>query len=158
MKPNSFTRRSLLAGAAAFNGGIGANPGIAAPSSSSDPLRWTLTEAAAALASGKVSSEELTKLCYARIAKIDAPLNAFITKDEESAIQQARAADRERKAGRAKGPLHGVPIALKDNIDTPASRLPPRQASSKTACPLQMLRSPAVSKAQVSSSSASEPR
>jgi hypothetical protein len=53
----------------------------AAPGSSSDPLRWTLTEAAAALASGKVSSEELTKLCYARIAKLEAPLNAFITKD-----------------------------------------------------------------------------
>jgi aspartyl-tRNA(Asn)/glutamyl-tRNA(Gln) amidotransferase subunit A len=118
MKPNSFTRRSLIAGVAAFNASIGANPGIAAPSSSSDPLRWTLTEAAATLASGKVSSEELTKLCYARIAKLDSPLNAFITKDEESAIQQAREADRERRAGRAKGPLHGVPIALKDNIDT----------------------------------------
>ena len=66
----------------------------------SDPLDWTLSEAAAALAKGTVSSEELTKLCLARIGKLDRVLNAFITLQEESALEQARECDRQRKAGR----------------------------------------------------------
>ena len=83
-----------------------------------DPLDWTLTEASQALAKGTVSSEELTKLCLARIHKLDPSLNAFITLTEESALQQARECDRQRKAGRVPSRLYGVPIALKDNIDT----------------------------------------
>jgi len=88
----------------------------------SDPLDWTLSEAAAALANGKVSSEELTKLCLARIGKLDRVLNAFITRQEDSALEQARECDRQRKAGRATSHLYGVPIALKDNIDTAGVR------------------------------------
>lgn len=106
------TRRSLLAGALAL---------AAAPKSraaASDPLDWTLTEASQQLASGAISSEELTKLCLARIHKLDPSLNAFITLTEESALEQARSCDRERNAARPASCLYGVPIALKDNIDT----------------------------------------
>jgi aspartyl-tRNA(Asn)/glutamyl-tRNA(Gln) amidotransferase subunit A len=111
MNFDKVTRRALLAGAAA----IAAAPRARA---ASDPLDWTLTEASNALAKRTISSEELTKLCLARIHELDPSLNAFITLTEESALEQARECDRERKAGRATSCLYGVPIALKDNIDT----------------------------------------
>jgi aspartyl-tRNA(Asn)/glutamyl-tRNA(Gln) amidotransferase subunit A len=98
-----LTRRALIAGAS-----------VAAMPAAGEPLEWTLAEAAAALAKGTVSSEELTKLCLARIDKLNAKLNAFITVDAEGALRQARECDRLRKGGR----FHGIPIALKDNIDT----------------------------------------
>src|SRR5580700_10149782 len=111
MSSDDLTRRTLLAGAAAI-------AAVTSAQAASDPLEWTLTEASQALAKGTVSSEELTKLCLARIHKLDPSLNAFITLTEESALQQARDCDRQRKAGRISSHLHGVPIALKDNIDT----------------------------------------
>src|SRR5258708_14197089 len=111
MSSDGVTRRTLLAGAAA-------SAAVSRARGAADPLNWTLTEAAHALAKGTVSSEELTKLCLGRIRKLDRVLNAFITLDEESALQQARECDRQRKAGRVPAPLYGVPIALKDNIDT----------------------------------------
>jgi aspartyl-tRNA(Asn)/glutamyl-tRNA(Gln) amidotransferase subunit A len=111
MSSDDLTRRTLLAGAAAI-------AAVTSAQGASDPLEWTLTEASQALAKGTVSSEELTKLCLARIHKLDPSLNAFITLTEESALEQARECDRQRKAGRVPSRLHGVPIALKDNIDT----------------------------------------
>jgi aspartyl-tRNA(Asn)/glutamyl-tRNA(Gln) amidotransferase subunit A len=79
-----------------------------------DPAQWTLSEAAAAIRRRTVSSEELTKLCLARIARIDPALHSFITVDGEAALRQARECDRRRGSS----PLYGVPLALKDNIDT----------------------------------------
>ena len=108
---SDLTRRSLLAGASA----------VAAASrapAASDPLEWTLVEASQALAKRIVSSEELTKLCLARIEKLDRPLNTFITLTADAALEQARECDRQRRAGKILSRLHGVPIALKDNIDT----------------------------------------
>src|SRR6266436_1407953 len=113
MSSNGVTRRSLIAGAAV----IAASRAKAA----SDPLDWTLTDAATALASRRVSSEELTKLCLDRIGKLDRSLNAFITLDGDAA-RQARDCDLGRKSGKARGHLYGVPIALKDNIDTAGMR------------------------------------
>jgi aspartyl-tRNA(Asn)/glutamyl-tRNA(Gln) amidotransferase subunit A len=108
-----FTRRTLLAGAATLATAMPADQ-------SSDPLAWTLNQAAAALAKRTISSEELTKLCLARIAKLDGQLNAFIKLDADSALAQARESDRRRPAGA--GLLYGIPIALKDNIDTAGVR------------------------------------
>jgi aspartyl-tRNA(Asn)/glutamyl-tRNA(Gln) amidotransferase subunit A len=105
-----LTRRTWLAGATAIAAGAAA--------AASDPLSWTLTEAASELAKRAISSEELTKLCLDRIAKLDKRLNAFITVLPDSALAQARECDRQRKAGRVASRLHGIPIALKDNIDT----------------------------------------
>ena len=84
-----------------------------------DPQFWTLAEASAALQRRTISSEELTKLCFARIKSIDPKLNAFLTLTEEAALAQARQCDSARTP---KPPLHGVPIALKDNIDTAGVR------------------------------------
>jgi aspartyl-tRNA(Asn)/glutamyl-tRNA(Gln) amidotransferase subunit A len=104
MTERRISRRAFLASSAAI-------PALAA---APDALQWTLCEAAAAIAKRAISSEELTKLCLARIEKVDRRLNAFITVDPEGALKQARECDRQRKGGR----LYGVPIALKDNIDT----------------------------------------
>ncbi len=85
-------------------------------------MEWTLNQAADRLSQRRVSSEELTKLCLARIHKLEPGLNAVITLQEETALAQARECDRQRAAGRALGHLYGVPIALKDNIDTAGVR------------------------------------
>ncbi len=113
-----MTRRTWITTAAA----IAAEFGVARSEGASDPLGWSLVEASRALAKGSISSEELTKLCLARISTLDRELNAFITLDADRALERARECDRERKNGRVVGPLHGVPIALKDNIDTAGLR------------------------------------
>lgn len=77
----------------------------------------TLAEAAAQIREHRLSSVELTRTCLDRIAKLDSQLNAFITVTEELALQQARQADAETAAGKSRGPLHGIPFALKDLID-----------------------------------------
>ena len=82
----------------------------------------SLTEAAARIRSGSVTSVQLTEACLARIAIYNPKLNAFITVLRDKALQQAREMDAETKTGKFRGPLHGVPIALKDNIDTAGIR------------------------------------
>jgi aspartyl-tRNA(Asn)/glutamyl-tRNA(Gln) amidotransferase subunit A len=115
MSFDGLTRRSWLTGAAV----VGAEVGTASRAEAGpEPLAWTLHEAAAALARGTISAEELTKLCLARISKLDKLLNAFVTVDEDSALNQAHECDRQRRAGHVTSPLHGVLLALKDNIDT----------------------------------------
>ena len=61
---------------------------------------------------------ELTRDCLERIEKLNSALNAFITITAESAMSQARQAEEEIQRGRWRGPLHGIPLALKDIIDT----------------------------------------
>ena len=115
MRFDETTRRSWLKSAAVIAAQMN---NVSRAETGSDPLAWTLNEAAAALARRVISSEELTKLCLARIEKLDRSLNSFITLDADSALQQARECDRQRKAGRVSSRLHGIPLALKDNIDT----------------------------------------
>jgi len=109
---DGVTRRTVMAGTAAMAAVSQAQP------RSSNPLDWTLTEASMALTKGTISSEELTNLCLARARKLDKRLNAFISLDGDAALRQARECDRQRKAIKNPSRLYGVPIALKDNIDT----------------------------------------
>ena len=83
-----------------------------------DPLGLTATEAVASIASGDLSSESLTRACLDRIAEREPQINAWAFLDRERALEQARAADETRKEGKGIGPLHGLPVGVKDIIDT----------------------------------------
>lgn len=72
--------------------------------------------------SGQLSPVELTRQCLERIETLNPVLNAFITVTAEAALRQAAQAERELYSGHDRGPLHGVPIALKDLIDTAGIR------------------------------------
>jgi aspartyl-tRNA(Asn)/glutamyl-tRNA(Gln) amidotransferase subunit A len=77
----------------------------------------TISDVAPKVAKGQIKSEKLTEDCLARIQELNPKLNAFITVTGDDALQQARQADKEIAAGRYLGPLHGIPISLKDLID-----------------------------------------
>ncbi len=81
-------------------------------------LNMSIAQAGEAMVKGHTSSEELTRACLNRISRTDSVINAFITVDEKSALAAARKADSQRRAGALVSPLHGVPIAVKDNVDT----------------------------------------
>jgi len=66
----------------------------------------------------EISPVELTELCLARIERSNPHLNAFLTVLSDPARRQARAAERELRRRRWRGPLHGIPVALKDNFWT----------------------------------------
>jgi Asp-tRNA(Asn)/Glu-tRNA(Gln) amidotransferase A subunit family amidase len=78
----------------------------------------TATEAAAKIASGEVSAEQLMQACLDRIGLRDADVQAWAYLDPEYALAQARDADQQLKDGKSVGPLHGVPVGIKDVIDT----------------------------------------
>ena len=74
-------------------------------------------EAARAIARRDLSPVELTRALLARAERLDPTLRAFTHLDAEAALDAARAAEREAAAGRLRGPLHGVPLGVKDIID-----------------------------------------
>ena len=74
------------------------------------------------LREGKISPVHLTEVCLNRIERLNPELNAFITVTADSALARAREAEIEIKKGHWRGPLHGVPIALKDLFDTAGVR------------------------------------
>src|SRR6185295_4083080 len=78
----------------------------------------TIAKASDLLRRKQISPVELTTACLARIEQLNPGLNAFISVMHESALDQARAAEAEIGAGNWRGPLHGIPIGLKDLIDT----------------------------------------
>ena len=84
-----------------------------------DPHALGVVEAAAAIRSGEITAEVLVTALLRRAKALDS-LNAFVTLDEAIVLDAARAADQHRSSGKPLGPLHGVPIALKDNINTAA--------------------------------------
>ena len=85
-------------------------------------LPHSIDEAARALRDGTSSVEALTRAYLARIAALQPKINAFITVTEEHALVRARRLDAELRAGRDRGPLHGIPVVYKDNLDTAGVR------------------------------------
>ena len=75
---------------------------------------------APAIAEGQHTSEQAVEACLARISEVDPQVEAWAFLDPDFAREQARRADRHRGSGRPLGPLHGVPVGLKDIIDTRA--------------------------------------
>jgi aspartyl-tRNA(Asn)/glutamyl-tRNA(Gln) amidotransferase subunit A len=77
-----------------------------------------LTEVSRAVQKKEVSPVELTKACLARIEKLNPSLNAFIAVTDTAALEDARKAEAEIARGEWKGPLHGIPLAVKDLVET----------------------------------------
>jgi len=106
----------------------------------------TVVELSRLLHTRTLTSEEVTERCLATITEQDGSINAFITVLADDARAQARDADREIAAGRSRGPLHGVPISLKDLIDvrgtatTAASRVRADHVASSDAIVTSRLR------------------
>lgn len=90
--------------------------------SGDDLAALSLAEASRRLKAGQTTSVALTQACLDRIAIYQPKLNAFITVLKQQALAQARQCDQEIRAGKYRGTLHGIPIALKDNIDTAGIR------------------------------------
>lgn len=82
-----------------------------------DVVEASIPQLQAALTEGRVTSRELVLLYMARIATFDKTVNAVMTMSR-TALAEADALDRERAQGHVRGPLHGIPVALKDNIHT----------------------------------------
>jgi Asp-tRNA(Asn)/Glu-tRNA(Gln) amidotransferase A subunit family amidase len=79
---------------------------------------FTIEAAMKALLAGKVTSEELVRSCLARVEEVDSIVEAWAYLDPDYALAQARRADEARQEGRPLGPLHGIPVGIKDIIDT----------------------------------------
>ena len=82
----------------------------------------TIHEAGNLLKSGDLSPVELTQAFFNRIAETDDRLHSVITLLQDNAMGEARAAEAEIRSGRYRGPMHGIPIALKDLYDTAGIR------------------------------------
>ena len=82
----------------------------------------TIQEASQQIRVGEISPVALTESCLSRIERLNPTLDAFITVTAESALEEARQAEAEIRAGKYRGPLHGIPLALKDLVDTAGVR------------------------------------
>ena len=111
------TRRAFLAT------GLGTAASLALrPAFGEDLAGLTLKQASDLLRTKAVSPIQLTQACLQRIERYNLAFNAFITVTKDQALLAAREAEAEIQRGRWRGPLHGIPIALKDNIDTAGVR------------------------------------
>ena len=116
MQPSSPpSRREFLAAAAAA-------AQLAMAEDSTDLPSLTLKQAAERIRSRQVSPVELTAQCLDRVKTYNPKINAWITVMQEKAMEQAQALTAEQKAGRLRGPLHGIPIGIKDSIDVAGVR------------------------------------
>lgn len=110
----SFLAMTTMAAAASVLKPVSAQP--------SDLASLSLKQASESLRRKAVSPVELTEACLKRISTYNPSLNAFITVTPDQAMECARAMEVEQRRGRWRGPLHGIPLALKDNIDTAGIR------------------------------------
>ena len=77
----------------------------------------TISNLTAAMQSGEETSESIVRRCLSQIDEQETDLRAWVTVDREGAAEQARILDEERAAGTVRGPLHGIPIGIKDIVD-----------------------------------------
>jgi aspartyl-tRNA(Asn)/glutamyl-tRNA(Gln) amidotransferase subunit A len=85
-------------------------------------VRPTIQQLSRQIRDGSISPVDLTRDCLARIEELNPQLNAFIAVLADSALDQARCAEQEIHGGNYRGPLHGIPIGLKDILDTAGTR------------------------------------
>lgn len=122
MKPNTPNRREFLqlgAGIASLSLiGKSAQAAISKPSDNNSELEEiTVSQLQAKMNSGELSAKKLTEKYLERIKEIDSKINSVIEINPD-ALRIAEELDKERKAGKTRGALHGIPVLIKDNIDT----------------------------------------
>src|SRR5690349_17681875 len=110
MNPNPLSRRTFLIAATTAAAGIALKPVYG---ESQDLASLSLREASELVRRKDVSPVDLTKACLKRIEAYNPALNAFITVTSDQAMEAARAMEAEQRRGNWRGPLHGIPIALK---------------------------------------------
>src|SRR5260370_569607 len=98
-------------------------------------VRPTIQQLSQEIRKKSISPVEVTRDCLAHIEELDPKLNAFITVLADSALDQAHRAEREIHSGNYRGPLHGIPIGLKDLIDTAGTRTTASSAQFKHRIP-----------------------
>src|SRR5260370_10841330 len=98
-------------------------------------VRPTIQQLSQEIRKKSISPVEVTRDCLAHIEELDPKLNAFITVLADSALDQAHRAEREIHSGNYRGPLHGIPIGLKDLIDTAGTRTTAASAQFKDRIP-----------------------
>src|SRR5262249_4384377 len=122
----TFNRREFVAmglGAATLKTATtSGEPLPSAPGSPDELLSLSLGEVSRRIRAKQVSSVELTEALLNRIKTYNPKVNAYITIMHDQALARAAELDNEIKANKFRSPLHGIPIALKDNIDTAGTR------------------------------------
>jgi aspartyl-tRNA(Asn)/glutamyl-tRNA(Gln) amidotransferase subunit A len=147
-QPMSNSRREFLRGLA-FSPLL-ANPVLIVPGSNrffsqpvkslrpaEDHVRPTIQQLSQEIRKRSLSPVELTRDCLTRIGQLNPKLNAFITVLADSALDQARRAEQEIQSGHYRGPLHGIPIGLKDILDTAGVRTTAASAQYKDRVPTE---------------------
>ncbi len=121
MGPAHFNRRDFVAarGSLAFLTSCDRRTEMAG---ADDIASLDLVELTGAIRRGAISSVDAVNACLHRFDRLDGALNSFITLDRSGALAAAKKADADRAAGSPCGPLHGAPIAIKDNIDVAGLR------------------------------------
>ena len=119
----SFSRREFIERSAAFALAFNLPRGMgtpAPPQQTFELQEWTIAQLQAAMRSGELTSHKITELYLSRIAALDqaGPQLRHVIELNPDALAIAAQRDAERKAGRARGPLDGIPVIVKDNIDT----------------------------------------
>lgn len=120
-KPKEFSRREFLKTSAIGLGASVVGFGCASEASRSvatSEIPTTIAEAGRRLRDGSLTVERLTQAYYRCIKQVNPKLNCFITLTEEQAMKAAVVLDAELRAGKDRGPLHGIPIVHKDLYDT----------------------------------------
>ena len=80
-------------------------------------MRWTIQAASEALRSGRMTSLELLDSCFKQIDRYEPRIHAWVFVDRQLAVEQAEAATAELRQRRWRGPLHGIPLGIKDIFD-----------------------------------------
>jgi aspartyl-tRNA(Asn)/glutamyl-tRNA(Gln) amidotransferase subunit A len=114
----SSTRREWIA--AGLSAAVAAR--LALADAGDDLSALTLKQASERIRSKKVSPVELTQACLDRIKTYNPKINAWITVMREKALAQAKELEKEQSDGKLRSPLHGIPIGIKDSIDTVGTR------------------------------------
>lgn len=100
-------------------------------------MQGTIQEFSQQIRRGAMSPVELTRQCLSQVENLNPGLNAFITVTAAAALQAAQVAEREIREGNWRGPLHGIPLGLKDIIDTAGTRTTAASAQFRDRVPAQ---------------------